>query len=156
MPKVIQGPSGEGGASAGIATVLSFYRDKEVRSATSVIDVEVIQFETIPHGVYCERNVPYKSFEENGYDSLIAPIAEAIEYALLNDLATYAVFVQDVGDNGLIVNQVEFGVQVPGTPTNPGPYTTTVTVTVQQLYDGTAPIPQIQAAQAQIKAAAGL
>lgn len=156
MPKVIQGPGGSGGASQGIATVLSFYRDKEVRSATSVVDVEVIQFETIPHGVYCERNVPYLSFQENGYDPLIAPVAEAIEYALQNGFASYAVFLQDVGNNGLIVNQMEFGVQVDGPPDNPGPFTSNVVVTVQQLYDGTAPIPQIEALQAQIKLAAGL
>lgn len=155
MPKVIQGPSGSGGASGGIASVLSFYRDQEVRSATSVIDVEVIQFETIPHGVYCERNVPYQSFLENGYDPLIAPIAEAIEYALQNGYADWAVFVQDVGPNGLISNQMQFGVSVPPTATDPGPYSTTVTVTVQQLYDGTAPIPQIDAARSAIKTAAG-
>lgn len=154
--KVIQGPSGDGGASGGIAQVISFYRSKEVRSATAVVDVEVIQFETLPHYVYCERNVPYQSFLENGYDPLIAPIAEAIEYALQNGFATYAVFLQDTGDNGLVENQVEFGVQVAGPPDNPGPFTTNVVVTVQGLYDGTAPIPQIKQAQAQIKAAAGL
>lgn len=155
MPEVETGGGG-GGALTNLATIVAARRDLEVRSQTNAIDVEVISFETIPHGVYCERNVPYQSFLENGYGPLIAPIATAIEYALDNGFADSAAFVQDIGSNGLIVNAIDFYVSVPGTLNQPGPFTTVVRVTVQSLYEGASYQDAINTAKAQLKAAAGL
>lgn len=155
MPEVEPGGGGGGGLT-GIAVIVGNRRDLEVRSSTSALDVEVIQFETVGHGVYCERIVPYQSFLENSFAPLIAPVATAIEYALDHGFADAAAFAQDVGANGLIVNAIDFTVSVPGTLTQPGPFTTFVRVTVEDLFTSADWQTTINNTKAQLKAAAGL
>lgn len=155
MPEVPQGPGG-GGELSGIATVVGSHRDTEGRGGTNAIDVEVIEVTTIPHGIYFERAVPYKSFQENGYGPLVAPIAEAIEYALQNGFADDAAYVQTITAANEIRGVINFYISIPGTLTQPGPFTDVVPVTVQELYDGTGPQPQINAAKVALKTAVGL
>ena len=116
--------------------VLNSRRTTWVRSATAVEDVQEFSVITNPSGVTFTRVVPYASFKNHSVASLLAPIANHIETLMANEPIVSGVGVQLVNDAGLITNAVEFTVQyVPADPSQGGPYTTTVQVTVQSLHD---------------------
>lgn len=120
----------------GSVQIVSTRRTVLVRSATQVVDVEEIGAETTRHGVFFLRYVPYQSFADADALVLVAPIGYAIDSALDLDFVVGAMFVQDIDASGLLSNAIEFTVQAPGTAANPGPFTDTVTVSVQSIYNG--------------------
>jgi len=95
----------------------------------TAIDVQEIDVTTIPHGVDFTRAVPYSAWQTNSEDSLIAPVAEAIESRLGDDFIGGAAFTQELGANQLLANAIEFTVWL---PTNHA-FTTTVVVPVDLL-----------------------
>jgi hypothetical protein len=126
------------------------------RSATTVEDVEEIAVSTTRHGVYFLRYVPYTSFTSSGWLPLVAPIGFAIDAALDLDGIDAAIFLQDVDAAGLLSNQIEFTVSVPPPSADvPGPFSTTVEIPIQKIYDGTEWYTALFDAQAMLKQQVG-
>lgn len=122
----------------GAVKVLSTRRIPWVRSTTLVVDAAEIGAETSRHGVFFLRVVPYQTFQDATALVLVAPIGYAIDSALDLDIVAGALFVQELDASGLLTNAVEFTVQAPSPdPARPGPFTTTVTIPIQTLYDST-------------------
>lgn len=118
--------------------VVSTRRTVLVRSSTQVVDVAEIGAETTRHGVFFLRYVPYQAFLDGNALVAVAPIGYQIDSALDIPGIGPAMFVQDVDDAGLLTNAIEFVVSVPApTPEQGGPFTTTVTITIQEFYDST-------------------
>lgn len=136
--------------------VVSTRRTVLVRSATQVVDVEEIGAETTRHGVFFLRYVPYQSFLDADALVLVAPIGYQIDSALDLPIVAGALFVQDVDEAGLLTNAIEFTVQAPSPdPAQPGPFTTTVTIPVQTMYDSTDWFTKLYAAVQTIQANLG-
>lgn len=118
-------------------TIQATNRTVDVRSPTLVEDVMEVHAITKPHGVTFVRLVPYKTWQEKGAGPAIGVIAAHIEHIM--DARPHVVSgaaVQHVSQAGLIVNSVEFVVQVDGpTDLSPGPFRDTVTIPVQVLHD---------------------
>lgn len=126
------------------------------RSQTTIEDVEEIQATTTRHGVYFIRYVPYTAFTSSGWLPLVAPIGFAIDSALDLDGIDSAVFVQDVDAAGLITNAIEFTVSIPAPSADqPGPFSTTVEVSIQSIYNGDEWFTRLFDAQAMLKAQVG-
>lgn len=121
-------------------TVLAVNRTVEVRSPTLVEDVMEIHVLTKPSGVTFVRAVPYKTWAKSGAAGTIAIIAEHIEHTFsVRPAVVSAAAVQQVDQSGLLVNAVEFVVEVdPPTDDQPGPFQATVTIPVQALHDSDA------------------
>jgi len=133
--------------------LLSTRRTVIPRGATSVEDVEEIQVQTTRHGVYFMRYVPYQAFQDSGWLPLVAPIGFAIDSALDLPGIDAAVFLQDVDPAGLLTNLIEFTVSIPSpSPDQPGPFSTTVEITVQSIYNGDEWFLKLFAAQDMLKA----
>jgi len=118
--------------------ILSSRRTIQVRSQTLVEDVQEIVAEALPSGVTFTRLVPLQTFQAQGASALIAPIANNIQAIIDQGYAVGGIGVQKVDANGLISNWVDFTVEInPPDATQPGPFTTTVEVSVQALHDQT-------------------
>ena len=136
--------------------VLNSRRTTWVRSATAVEDVQEFSCITIPSGVTFTRVVPIASFLSHSTVQLLGPIATHIETLMGSEPIVSGIGVQLVNDAGLISNAVDFTVQyVPADPAQGGPFTTTVQVTVQQLYDAVPGAQLFQAALAALAASVG-
>lgn len=137
------------------------YRDVQVISGTSVLDVQVVSFVTIPSGVTASRAVPYVEWKaQQGFD-VIAQTATAIEDLISGGLAVSGSGVEEVDPAGLLQFAIEFVVQVDTPPGRPGPFQTTVTIPVESLtfdtqfgsfLQGGSPADQLSAARAALQA----
>ena len=116
---------------AGTWEVVSSRRTTQVLSPTRVLDVMLIGVQTIPHGVYFERAVPYADWVQSpvGVALYAEPPADNIEYLLSSGTAVAASYVEDLDASGLVKGFIEFVLQVNSTdPNRPGPFQTTVDV----------------------------
>lgn len=120
-------------------TVLATNRTVDVRSPTLVEDVMEVHAITSPSGVTFVRLIPYKTFAAKGAGPSIAPIAEHIEAIMAaRSHVVSGAAVQGVDQSGLLTNSVEFVVEYDSADDNvPGPFSDTVTIPVQALYDQT-------------------
>lgn len=136
--------------------LLSTRKTVQPRSATTVEDVEEIAVQTTRHGVYFLRYVPYQAFVQSGWLPLVAPIGFAIDSALDLDGIDAAVFVQDVDAAGLLTNAIEFTVSIPPPSFDqPGPFSTTVEIPIQSIYNGDQWFLKLFEAQNMLKAQVG-
>lgn len=157
MPVMLDAAGGEIDPNAptvyGSVQLLSTRRTVIPRGATTVEDVEEIQVQTTRHGVYFMRYVPYQAFVQSGWLTLVAPIGYAVDSALDLDGIDAAVFLQDVDPAGLLTNLLQFTVSVPSPSLEqPGPFSTTVDVPIQSIYNGDAWYQSLFDAQAQLAA----
>lgn len=118
-------------------TVMATNRTVEVRSPTLVEDVMEIHATTKPSGVTFVRAVPYKTWAGKGAAGTIAIIAEHIEHIFsVRPSVVSGAAIQQVDQSGLLVNAVEFTVEIdPPSDSQPGPFQSTVTIPVQVLHD---------------------
>lgn len=117
--------------------LLAAKRDVLVRGPTLVEDVERIDAVTTRHGVSFTRYVPYTSFVASGWLPLVATIGFAIDSALDLQGIGPAVFDQQLDDNDLLTNGIEFVVSIPPpSPSVGGPFSTRVFVAMQTIADG--------------------
>lgn len=118
-------------------TVTAARRTVQVRSATLAEDVMEIHATTKPSGATFVRNVPYDTWKKKGAAGTIAVIATHIEHIFsVRPNVRSAAAIQEVGDNGLITNAVEFVVRLdPPSDDQPGPFQDTVSIPVQVLHD---------------------
>lgn len=117
--------------------VLATNRTVEVRSPTLVEDVVEIHAVTKPSGVTFTRAVPYKVWAAAGAAGTIDVIAEHIEHIMaVRPNVISGAAIQQVNQSGLLVNAVEFVVQIdPPSDSQPGPFQATVDIPVQVLHD---------------------
>jgi len=111
--------------------LVSSRRTTQVLSPTRVLDVMLIGVQTIPHGVYFERAVPYVDWIQSplGVTLYAEPPADNIEFELTSGAAIAASYVEDLDATGLVVGYIAFVLQVDsGDPNRPGPFQTTVDV----------------------------
>lgn len=110
-------------------TIETQRRSVQVLSSTNVLDVQVIGFNTLPSDVYVEMPVPYAAWKALQTDFFVGPFALEIEGWLATDGVAGASWVQDIDANGLLVDYIEFTLEVPPASTvQTGPMTTTVQV----------------------------
>ena len=105
----------------------------QVKSATSVIDVEEVEFETIPSGVIAQVEVPLQYWSIQDSDPWIAPLATAIEELIGSGLAVGGSFVQDIDHSGLLTSFIQFIVAYDPPPPIAGSMTATVNIPVNDL-----------------------
>ena len=109
------------------------YRDVQVLSASSVIDVQIVSAVTKPSGVTFSRAVPYQEWiNQTGFD-VIGQTATAIEDLISGGLASGGSGAEEVDASGLLQFVVEFVVQAQTPAGMPGPFQTTVTIPVEAL-----------------------
>lgn len=116
---------------AGTWEVVSSRRTTQVLSPTRVLDVMLIGVQTIPHGVYFERAVPYVDWVQSplGVALYAEPPADNIEFLLTSGPAIGASYVEDLDASGLVKGFIEFVLQVESNdPIRTGPFQTTVDV----------------------------
>lgn len=91
--------------------VIAQYPTVQVLSPNEVIDVQAVEFVTVPSGVIGTRLVPRAGWIASGAEGWIAPLAQAIEDMISGGLASYATFVQSVDPGtGLLTDAYEFTV----------------------------------------------
>lgn len=119
--------------------ILATNRTVDVRSPTLVEDVEEVHVSTKPSGVTFVRLVPYKTFAAKGAGPSVEPIAAHIEHIMASrPHVVSGAAVQGVDQSGLLTNSVEFLVEYDDeTGSRPGPFSDTVTIPVQTLYEET-------------------
>lgn len=117
-------------------TTLGSHRDIQVLSPTQVLDVERVAAVTIPSGIYFERIVPLTIAGTSGAGDYIAELADAIEQRISGGVASTAAFAQDVDDNGLVQDVIEFVIEIAGPPQGGGTFSTTASVPVALLTGG--------------------
>ena len=118
---------------AGTWEVVSSRRTTQVLSPTRTLDVMLIGVQTIPHGVYFERAVPYADWVQSpvGVALYAEPPADNIEYLLSQGTAVAASYIEDLDASGLVQGFIEFVLQVNSTdPNRPGPFQTTVDIPI--------------------------
>jgi hypothetical protein len=141
--------------------VQSQKRGVQVLSDTVVVDVEEVGANTVPHGVYFEREIPITTWTQDHGAAMLDELATGIEQRLDSGLADSAQWTQDLGTDGLLSDFVDFTVSIPPGPGQLGPMTTVVRVPVNLLTSDTAIVgdlvtPLFEDAIANLHATAGL
>lgn len=114
--------------------VVSSRRTTQVLSPTRVQDVMLIGVQTIPHGVYFERAVPYADWVKSpiGVALYAEPPADNIERLLSQGPAIAASYIEDLDPSGLVKGFIEFVLEVSSNdPAKPGPFQTTVDIPIE-------------------------
>lgn len=143
--------------SGGGYIILSTVRTVEVVGANSAHDVMEITAQTDGHGVTFVETPLYSTWKQTRGANGLQNATNGIEsiFSAYSVVASGSA-VQTIDPSGLLVNQVEFVVSVPGTSdTLPGPYTDTVTIPVKVLKQTTDFSSYFDPVIAQLKAAAG-
>jgi len=108
-------------------------RDVQVTSPTTVLDVEIVSATTVPDGVYFEFPVPLLSWQQIGEEAFVEPVAEGINAVLGNPNVAGGYWSQDIDENGLIADTMNFTVFIPTPQGRTGPFTTQIQVPVALL-----------------------
>lgn len=117
--------------------ILATNRTVEVRSPTLVEDVMEVHAQTKPSGVTFTRAIPYSTWKAGNAGASLAIIAQHIEHIFASrPHVVSGAAVQQLGQNGLLSNGVEFVVSYDSTDgSGRGPFSDTVTIPVQALHD---------------------
>lgn len=94
----------------------------------------LIGIQTVPHGVYFERAIPYADWVKSpvGIALYAEPPADNIEYLLAQGTAVAASYIEDLDASGLVKGYIEFVLEVESTdPARPGPFQTTVDIPIE-------------------------
>ena len=110
-------------------TIETQRRSIQVRSSGAPLDVQVVGFNTEPSGVYIELPIPYTAWLALQTDFFVAPFALEVEGWLATDGVIGAQWTQDLDAAQLLVDYIEFTLQVsPPSTSQTGPMQTTVRV----------------------------
>jgi hypothetical protein len=150
--------SGAGGSTPFQNWIIeSTQRTPWVRSQTSAIDAMRIGFATQPHGVEAFVMVPYATFQLEGPNLIVEPIAFGIEVILDIPAADAAWYIEDADASGLLRGFIEY--LVSATPRNPavaGPVTSSVVVPIGQVANYTAVQGLLDAERARLQGLPGV
>jgi len=83
-------------------------RTVKVISQTEALDVQQVDFQTLPSGVQATAYVPYPQWLAQGAATTLDPLASAIEDLIAGGLADSGWGSQDVDEQGLIVDSITF------------------------------------------------
>ncbi len=120
-------------------TVQTTRRTPWVLGPSQVVDAMEVGVTTSGHNIYFEVLVPYNQWKLFGAAPNVGGAAALIDLWLDDGLVVGASFVQDVDLSGLLVDYMEFVVEVPGNPgTQSGPLTNTALVPMLMLTSGSA------------------
>lgn len=112
------------------------YRDIQVLSPTSVIDVMVLTAFTVPSHIYYEVNVPMEAFNAGHGDEYLTDAAASLE-ALLAEPAVQSVhWTTDLDSRGLVGDYAVATVAITPPKGSTGPFTTDVRFPMGQLLSG--------------------
>lgn len=120
-------------------SVVSQVRGVRVMGPTQVLDVETVGFVTHPTGIYAEYPVPLDLWKAGDAGTLLAPLAQQIEQQIAEGLAKTGSYVNDVDDNGLLVDYIDYVVEYRDPSGFRPPQTTVVRVSLESLLGGLDP-----------------
>lgn len=113
---------------AGNYFVVDQNRDVQVLGSRSVLDVMYVGIRTRPTDMYLCYPVPYELWNSGDAGSFLEALATGAEQMVSQGFAVGGTYVQDVGQNGLLTDYVEFTVQWTDPTGIRAPMTTTARV----------------------------
>lgn len=113
--------------------------DVQVLGPTSVMDVQRVTIRTRPSGALLEYPVPAIIWPDAGGAQILESLAAGVEQMIAEGLAVSAAYVNDLDASGLLVDYVEFTVQLRDAAGHLLPQTTTARVPEELFIAGTDP-----------------
>lgn len=92
-------------------TVISQVPDVVVLSPTIVVNAERVGIRTSPTGVYVEFPVDRASWIADQGEAVLSALATEVEALIASGLATTASFFNDLDENGLLIDYLDFVVE---------------------------------------------
>lgn len=118
-------------------TVQTTRRTPWVLGPSQVVDAMEVGVTTSGHHIYFERLVPYAQWKLFGAQDAVGGAAALIDLWLDEGTVVGASFVQDVDLSGLLVDYIEFVVEVAAKPNSQsGPLTNSALVPMEMLASG--------------------
>src|SRR6266496_951107 len=114
-------------------SVVTQLRSVRVIGPTQVVDVELVGFVTHPTEIYAEYPVPLDLWRAGNVAELLGPIAHEIESLIANTAAVTGSYSQDVDENGLLVDYIDFVVSYQPSSGLGLPQTATVSISIDLL-----------------------
>jgi hypothetical protein len=111
----------------------------QVLGAKEVLDVQQVGIRTRPTGIYLEYPIPKIIWPTDGGMQILESLAAGVEQMVSEGFAVTGQHIQDVDENGLLVDYVEFVVQLRGANGVLLPQTTTARVPEEWFIAGTDP-----------------
>lgn len=113
--------------------------DVQVLGPRNVLDVQRVTIRTRPHGALLEYPIPKILWPDAGGAIILESLASGVENMLAQGFATAATYVNDVDETGLLVDYVEFVVQLRDAAGRLLPQTTTARVPAEWFIAGDDP-----------------
>lgn len=120
-------------------SVVAQHPDVQVLGPTQVLDVQRVTIRTRPSGALLEYPVPAIIWPDAGGAIILESLASGVENMIAQGFAVAATYVNDIDETGLLVDYVEFLVQLRDAAGRLLPQTTTARVPEELFIGGDDP-----------------